>query len=197
MSSGRRIFALITPLLLGVVVITAAPGFASAISDTLTVYSPTGTPVYVLSAPQKAPASGPQDYFFSNPSLANPAMVGKHMLICGQAACGPPAPNVGDILLGVFSVQRDDKTEDLLGFVTFSAAAGTFGGGPVDSAVVMPGKGPINVSQYLSPMLQEEGWKAYFALAPVAAPVAEPGTVLLLGSSLLWTAGMARRRAAR
>lgn len=198
MRSGIRVFARIAPLLLlSVVVLTAAQGFGSAITYTLTVYSPTDAPVYVLTAQQTAPNVGPRDHFFSNPSLANPAMAGKYLLICGQAVCGPALPTDGDILLGVFSVERDDKTQDLLGFVMLNAGGSTFGGAAADSAAAITGKGPIDVSQYLSPMLQKEGWKATFALAPGAAPVPEPDTLVLLGSSVLWTAGIVRRRAAR
>lgn len=168
-------------------VIATVPARATGISDSLTVFAPSGAVFASVSAPE---ASEDPNIFYAinDPTLADPAHFGHPTTLCEDAV----SPGGGDCVghdysdfFGVFSFSGHLELAFMSDTETSPSPFGAFG-----YYFLPEGGGVFDATMYLNPSLQTAGYTAVFRSVDVAAGVPEPGTLCLVGFGVL---GLARR----
>lgn len=192
-------------LVLGICLLFAsAPGWASTFSDNMQIFVNgtfyTDFPAY--DANPTNPECAPGCNYVLN-VLGNPAMVG-HATVLTE-----PGGSVSDVFgvvdyssEGVNAPYGCDYTSpgacDLLSYSSDpSPNTSSFGDGT--NFIIFPeGAGVFDATSYLNPGLIANLWTAQFSSDPgpdsEPSPTPEPGSLILLGTGLLGTAGVVRRK---
>ncbi len=165
----------------------------SPISDILTVYAPDGSIFAQVSASEDTES----DTFYALPSsvLVDHSQFNNYTMFYeqgGNATTGPWSDFVGVIIdnttgASLFELAFVSDVENSLGVSLLDFIAEASGPGNLATEET-PGV-PVNVTMYLDPTLQAEGYRATF----VSDPIPEPSTLLLLCAGLAGV-GLFRRR---
>jgi hypothetical protein len=163
-------------LLLGVsLVLSPKVVFADTISDSLTVYSPTG--VAVASVLAKENGENPNHvYIIPYTGIVNDQLYGDPTVLLD-------ANGKASDIFGIYD--KDDKL-----YLAFSSDSDTeaVAFGPTDR-IFQEGQGVFDATLYLSPALQQDGYTATFVSDADAVP--EPSTLVTLSIGLLFVIGIA------
>jgi hypothetical protein len=156
----------------------ATPVLADTISDSLTVYSPSGNAVASVSAPEASEDSN-HVYIIPYTGVVNEQLFGDPTVLLD------PDGKVSDVF-GIY--EQDDNL-----YLAFESASGTSAPAFGTSDRIFPeGNGVFDATLYLSPGLQQDGYTATFSSD--TDTVAEPSTVVMLSIGLLFVIGKAARK---
>lgn len=167
-------------LLLGMsLLFSPKPVFADAISDSLTVYSPTGVAVASVSANENE-ENPTHVYIIPYTGIVNDQLYGDPTVLLD-------ANGKASDIFGIY-----EKDDDL--YLAFSSDSDTkaVAFGPTDR-IFQEGQGVFDATLYLSPALQQDGYTATFVSD--ADTVSEPSTLAMLTIGLAFLAMATRKRA--
>jgi hypothetical protein len=180
-------------VLLACVVFAAMPVAADAISDTLTIYNPSGVASIVLTATESQEGNGTHVFFVPS-GFTNISMFGKATTLCESLPCNATSPtsNFSDIF-GIVQVVIGGKTVRRLGFVSDGESGTPFGNQGAFFLLESPGH-VYDVTMYLDAGKVRAGWTATFVSD---TEVPEPSTLFLVGAGVLGLAGLTHRKRKR
>jgi hypothetical protein len=173
--------AVFSVLLLGAsLLLCARPVLADAISDSLTVYSPSGKAVASVSA-SEAGEDPNHAYIIPYTGIVNEQLFGDPTVLLD------PDGKVSDVF-GIY--EQDDNL-----YLAFESASGTSAPAFGASDRIFPeGNGVFDATLYLSPGLQQDGYTATFISETNQVP--EPSTLVTLAIGLVVLFGTATRKRA-
>lgn len=192
----KKMKVMFTTLLpLACLVLTAVPGVADAISDTLTVYDASGAIFAQVSALESQEGNGTNVFLIGNPFIADPAQFGHATTLCETPGCNATSPpSAFSDIFGIVQATIAGQTFYFLAFTSDGENGTPFGNQGATFLDEVPGFA-YNATQYLLPSLQRQGYTATFVSD--GDPTPEPGTLVLMGTGLIGLAGLARRRMSR
>lgn len=161
---------------------TVARAIPTTVSDSLTVFDPTGA-IFAQVIVTEANEDPNQTYFINIPNLIDPNQFGNPTSLIETNGQHSDIFGVANTNGGLF-----------LGFNSDSETVpAPFGPGPI-VLNEPPGGITVSATQYLNPALQEQGFTAQFFSDGDKVP--EPATLLLVGTGLAGIAVRRRKRSA-